>query len=314
MYCNEENTGFENEGLVMFQNKIIETGRYWDKAFQLVDGCTKVNELCRNCWSEAMAKRFYKNGLVEHYTKNGFDLFNWQGKIICRHDNLDLPLRTRKPTVFSVWNDLFHEKVPFEFIDKVMAVIALCPQHTFLICTKRRMKEYFADETLYKIAGERVFEQFRIIRPAGQKYPCWAETNWPLPNLWLGCTPTKPEDIETLLSVPAAHHFISYEPLLEKPDIHTWLGLVWDGDNLAVRADLCGKKKLIDWVIVGAETGSNARYCPIENIENVVEQCKVAGVPVWVKVVHIGLPEKFKIVHKFDDLPGKVRVRELPWS
>jgi len=85
---------------------------------------------------------------------------------------------------------------------------------------------------------------------------------------------------------------------------------------------ICCKK--LDWLIVGAETGANARYCPIEWIESVVEQCKAAGVPVWVKAVHLPFMKvnsktgtaksKFDIIHKFNDLPESVRVRQSPFG
>jgi len=73
----------------------------------------------------------------------------------------------------------------------------------------------------------------------------------------------------------------------------------------------------LDLVIVGAETGPNARYCPRERIESIVEQCKAAGVPVWVKAVHIPVihlgMRKFYIEQRFNELPESVRVRQLPF-
>lgn len=60
-------------------------------------------------------------------------------------DALTKPITFKKKRMVRIMSDLFHKEVPFEFIDKVFAVMALCPQHTFQILTKRpeRMAEYF---------------------------------------------------------------------------------------------------------------------------------------------------------------------------
>ena len=68
------------------------------------------------------------------------------GEVRCLPDKLTVPMRWRKPRRIFVnsMSDLFHEAVPFEFVDKVFAVMALCPKHTFQVLTKRpeRMAEY----------------------------------------------------------------------------------------------------------------------------------------------------------------------------
>jgi len=96
-------------------------GRYWDRPWSLVDGCTPCSPGCDHCWSMAMGKRFHR----------------WPEKVTPHPDRLDIPLRTRKPTVFAVWNDLFHEDVPFDFQNQALINMALARQHTFLILTKR---------------------------------------------------------------------------------------------------------------------------------------------------------------------------------
>ncbi len=108
----------------------FENGRYWDKAWSLIEGCTPVSAGCDNCWSASMTHRF-KQGL----TQRG----KFLGKIILREDKLDLPLKTKNPTVFAVWNDLFHKYVPDDFIYKAIDIMRdyECQHHTFLILTKR---------------------------------------------------------------------------------------------------------------------------------------------------------------------------------
>ena len=94
----------------------IANGRYWDKAWSLVDGCTPVSEACDHCWLEAMNSRFKK----------------WvPGTVMPRVDRLDIPLKTRKPTVFAIWSDLFHEDVPDEFIDEAHRIMLDNSRHTY---------------------------------------------------------------------------------------------------------------------------------------------------------------------------------------
>lgn len=103
-------------------------------------GCTKVSEGCRNCYAETMARRL-KGAKVFGY-EEGF-------KVKLCHERVTEPAYIEKPTMFFVCSmgDLFHKDVPFEFIDRVMDVIEMCPQHTFQILTKRaeRMFEYYQD-------------------------------------------------------------------------------------------------------------------------------------------------------------------------
>jgi protein gp37 len=288
-----------------------ETGKYWNKAWQLVDGCTKVSPACQNCWAEGMAKRFFVKSInplskeMQYHRKKSTALpFNWNGRIVLRHSNLDLPLWTRKPTVFSIWNDLFHEKVPFEFILQAMIKMKLRPQHTFLMLTKR--------------IG-RVLELSKIATNKGRKLPLF------LNNLWLGTTCENQkcvdERIPTLLQIPVAHRFVSLEPLLGAVNLDSLTEHCSCVDSLhgnRNESDSDGnittsKYKALDWVIVGAETGPKARSCPIENIKNIIEQCRVAGIPVWVKAIHIGIEKKFKQIRRFDNLPESVRIRQLPF-
>ena len=130
-------------------------------------------------------------------------------------------------------SDIFHESVPFDFIDKIIEIVSKTPQHRYQILTKRaeRMAEYFKDKTI----------------PT---------------NIWLGvtveCKDTKYR-IDILRYLKASVKFLSCEPLLE------------DLEDL----NLMG----IDWVIVGGESGPNARPMKEEwvlNIKKQVEKQKAA--------------------------------------
>lgn len=294
--------------------KLVESGKWWTDSWNPTVGCGDklFSPQCLNCYAcqlHTMRHKLYLTGckMPKQYAKpfSEIQLFP---------ERLEKPLHWRNPRIIFVdsMSDLFHSDVPFEFIDKVMAVIALCPQHTFLVLTKRieRMAEYFESR---KHLSPIIQEAQKI-----SGISALGITN-PMPNLHLGCTPTEPEDIEILLQIPAAHHFISVEPLLEEWNLDSLTGHHSCIDSLrGNRSDsdsngniATSRCNILDGVIVGAETGANARYCPLKWIEGVVQQGKVAGVKVWVKAVHIGTPKKFKIIHKFNELPESVRVREL---
>ncbi|MDD4986681.1 MAG: DUF5131 family protein, partial [Dehalococcoidales bacterium] len=111
----------------MLTEKEISVGRWWNRAWSLVEGCTPVSEGCRNCWLRAMDRRFHRGGQVRF-----------------REDRLELPLKVKRPTVWAIWSDLFHEKVSNHELDRAFAMMGKCEQHTFMLLTKRpeRMVDY----------------------------------------------------------------------------------------------------------------------------------------------------------------------------
>lgn len=154
-----------------------------DKTWNPVTGCTKVSPGCKNCYAATMAKRL--QAMEKPKYKNGF-------AVTCHPESLGEPLKWRKPCKIFVCSmgDLFHEDVPFRFIDDVFYAIQACPNHTFQILTKR---------------AERMFEYFKEFGPS-------------LPNVWLGVTAENQEQadkrIPLLLQTPAAVRFVSIEPML----------------------------------------------------------------------------------------------------
>lgn len=138
-----------------------DTNISWtERTWNPVVGCSVVSPGCTNCYAMRMAYRVKemeeaRTGRPDasHYfgtTKvvNGNPV--WTGKVVLAPEHILLePLRRRKPTMYFVnsMSDLFHEDVPDEWIDRVFAVMALCPQHTFQVLTKRseRMRAYCTD-------------------------------------------------------------------------------------------------------------------------------------------------------------------------
>lgn len=153
-----------------------------DKTWNPITGCTKISAGCANCYAEVMARRLCAMGQNKY--KNGFALS-------LHESSLAEPQQWRKPhTIFVCsMSDLFHEKVPFDFIDKVFDTIESTSRHNYQVLTKRaeRMNEYFARRPIPK-------------------------------NVWLGVTvdvTTSKRRIDSLRNLDAPIKFLSCEPLLE---------------------------------------------------------------------------------------------------
>ncbi len=120
----------------MSRSKIEWTDEVWNP----LAGCSIVSTGCKNCYAMRMAHRLSAMGQAKYrgmtHEVNGNTV--WTGKIILDEDALLAPLRwrrTRRVFVNSM-SDLFHEDVPEEFISRVFAIMAMCPQHTFQVLTK----------------------------------------------------------------------------------------------------------------------------------------------------------------------------------
>lgn len=115
-------------------SKIEWTEQTWNPTV----GCTKISPGCKHCYAELMAKRLQAMGTKGY--ENGF-------KPTLLPNRLEEPIRRNKSTVYFVnsMSDVFHEDVPFDYIDKIFDTIAKTPQHTYQILTKRaeRMAQYF---------------------------------------------------------------------------------------------------------------------------------------------------------------------------
>ncbi len=284
--------------------------------------CERVSDGCKNCYAATFNGRMLPNGGTGlDFTRQARD----QVEIFIDEKTLAEPLRWKKPRKVFVCSmtDLFAEFVPFEFIDKVFAVMALCPQHQFQILTKRpeRMAEYLETRTAmddshrvhtlpqwYQVythwfdegyGGGRFFDTERAWDSAHSAAETINPTQ-PLRNVWLG---TSVEDqaqadkrIPHLLKCPAAIRFLSVEPMLGAVDLEPFLwGVVGSTagyfDRNGVRRSggiggqmMCSRpQNAIHWIIVGGESGHGARPCDMAWVRSIVNQCKAAGVPAFVK-------------------------------
>ena len=305
--------------------------------------CERVSPGCQHCYAEALNEKRFGTGLP--YNRRSRDLV----EVFLHQKVLTEPLRWRKPRRVFVCSmtDLFGEWVPDEMIDRVFAVMALTPQHTFQVLTKRpeRMREYLTaglrvyqstiDGGRLPVGGAFWPEGEAATRIIGEISRLEAEPtyprlpNWPLPNVWLGVSVEDQERadqrIPELLATPAAVRFLSCEPLLGPLELERWLH---DSDCWLARAGwedgaepaqqwwcICNEPREdhISWVIVGGESGGKARPFDLEWARSVVRQCQAAGVPVFYKQGGAAnrCPHDRKGGH-FECFPDDLKVREFP--
>lgn len=173
------------------QSKIEWTEQTWNP----IVGCTKVSQGCKHCYAETMALRLQAMGVPGY--EDGF-------QVTLMPERLGEPLERRKPTIYFVnsMSDLFHEKVPFPYIEQVFAVMGQARQHTFQVLTKRA-------ERMARFCG-------------AQKIPA---------NVWLGVSVENRNQgvprIDWLRQVKASVRFLSIEPLLEDLGRLDLRGIQW---------------------------------------------------------------------------------------
>jgi len=225
-----------------------QTNIEWtDFNWNFLRGCSRVSEGCRNCYAESIAARFSQpgqpyEGLAKHVNHEA----RWTGEISFHENILLEPLKWRKPRRVFVnsMSDLFHEKVKDEWLDKAFAVMALTPQHTYQVLTKRpeRMKHYLSMLNLHNVlelAADRLLP--------GKGHPSIGGQHLlpalPLPNVHLGVSvedqKTADERIPLLLQTPAAVRWVSYEPALGQVKWTEW--------------------EFLNQLICGGESGPRAR-------------------------------------------------------
>ncbi|RWF02954.1 phage Gp37/Gp68 family protein [Mesorhizobium sp.] len=296
-----------------------------DATWNPIVGCSILTPGCTHCYAMGMAARIEAMTavLVEkgqtgapHYdgtTRKVNGKAVWTGKLAIAPDHILLePLIWRAPRRIFVnsMGDLFHEDVPDEWIDKVFAVMALAPQHTFQVLTKRakRMRDYVstrAGDWMIVLPdahppGSLPMTKNDVERHLGRyakfRYDPPTPT-WPLRNVWLGVSAERQiewdERTEALEHTPAAIRFVSIEPMLGPIDCR--FGVHHHPDNVpspqlgaivrATRRMLSAEAGIgmLDWIIVGGESGPSARPMHPAWARSIRDQCAAAGVPFFFK-------------------------------
>lgn len=239
-----------------------ERGRTWNPT----TGCDRVSPGCDNCYALGMAGRLKAMGQAKYQT-DGDPRTSGPGFGLATHpDVLDVPLRRRVPTTYFVnsMSDLFHPNVPDAFIAQVFATMAMCPRHTFQVLTKRpqRMAALLSDADRWLGLLDAAMRPltgdiFASTVPSRLYPPAWE---------WLGTSIESDRytfRAHHLRATPAAVRFLSLEPLLGPlPSL-----------------DLTG----IDWVIVGGESGRDARPMHPGWVRDIRDRCVEAGIPFFFK-------------------------------
>jgi protein gp37 len=251
--------------------------------------CCKISAGCKFCYSSASQPRWGGHEFIQ-INRSKVDLW-------LDYSKLEEVLRRRTPTGYFWCDmaDMFLEDYPDEWIDQCFAVMALTPRHRHMVLTKRaeRMRRYFEVIEMGGHDGASDSPYPRVvhcIRDIPDRFKSVERDNlilprWPLSNVWLGVSAedqkTADERIPLLLQTPAAVRFVSYEPALGPVSFRwaKWVPRVKPGQT---ENHLDGLKG-IDWIICGGESGPHARPFDIAWARDTIEQCKAAGVPVFVK-------------------------------
>jgi protein gp37 len=230
--------------------------------------CEHASPGCEHCYSESRNL----SGRCNLGTKLPFKPGHRKDVEVFLDENaLTKPLHWRKPRMIFVCSmtDLFADFVTDEMLNRVFAVMALCPQHTFQVLTKRsaRMREYLADP--YGALAGRVFPAW--VKLAVDRWGVGfaaPRIEFPLPNVWLGVSVEDRARMEeragNLKATPAAVRWWSAEPLI--------------GDLGEVPAEL-----MPDWIVCGGESGPRSRPMHPDWARSLRDQCAAAGVPYFFK-------------------------------
>ncbi|KOU99117.1 DUF5131 family protein [Streptomyces sp. XY533] len=250
-----------------------------DETWNPTTGCDRISPGCDNCYALTMAKRLKAMG-ADRYQQDGDPRTSGPGFALTTHpDALTVPNRWREPRMVFVnsMSDLFHARVPVDFIADVWRTMHATPRHTYQILTKRPE---------------------RLARVLDQVHTDLSLTA-PLPNVWLGTSIENGDyarRAEALRQAPAAVRFISAEPLLGPLP-----SLELDG---------------IHWLIVGGESGPGARPLDTAWVEDVITQCRAAGTAPFVKQLGTVWAREHQAADrkggKPQDWPTALRVREYP--
>ena len=256
------------------------TGITWtDSTFNPWIGCTKIGQGCDHCYAEhLMDTRLHRVNWGPGQPRKRTSASNWRQPLLWEreHEAFALAHGRRRRVFCASLADVFDNEVETAWRDDLFQLIEKTPNLTWLVLTKR------------------------IGNAQHQVWPRWMQRRFP-PNLWLGITVVNQaeadRDIPKLLATPARVRFLSLEPMLGPIDLtHIRKDRFWRinalaGDYWREEEDETGfrsgetfeRVSQVHWVIVGGESGANARPFHVGWARSIVKQCQAAGVPVHVK-------------------------------
>ncbi|MEG4838359.1 DUF5131 family protein [Microcoleus sp. B9-D4] len=287
--------------------------------------CRKVSPGCARCYSETQNQsNYFKFASHLSYSGSAPDNLIFDEKVMQEL----IKMRSPKKVFLCSMTDLFGEWVLDEWIDQIWAYMAIASHHTFQILTKRpeRMREYFSNP----IRGELI--RNRALYLLGNKSDPiktrFKNINFtlklPLSNCWLGVSvenqKAADDRIPSLLQTPAAIRFLSCEPLLGRIDLRKYLGICVGCQSCDFQGGHRIGKSMLNWAIIGGESGSDARACETNWIKSIVYQCQKAETAVFVKQLgsnpvnsaHLKFKTNDRKGGNIDDFPPELRVRQFP--
>lgn len=296
--------------------------------------CERVSPGCAYCYASEWNEVRYGTGLsflpanrnkVEFWL-NEKELAEWQK-----------PKYAGKKVFVCDMTDLFGEWVPDEWLDSIFAAMALAPEVTFQLLTKRieRARAYLTAPDRFNRIGYAAARFVATLTRGEQQrikqgvvvHGIGLPESWPLLNCWLGVSAENQhwadERIPVLLETPAAVRFVSVEPMLGPIDLTlpgcthpSWYGDVCEGcgaigdfeptdryDRLVISKTPLQR---LDWVICGGESGPKRRPFALDWARSLRDQCKAAGVAFWMKQDGALRPGAY------DHLPADLKVQEFP--
>lgn len=289
-----------------------DTHNFWQ-------GCTKISPGCANCYAEARDRRFYDKAGITHWGNGAprvrskdfnaplrWNNFPWvcdckvqagttKGK---RYFSKDIAMTAQeirlgtfdccecgrpvhRRRVFSLsLGDWLDDEVPIAWLADMLDVIRRCPNLDFLLLTKRPENFFGREAREYKPSRLGLAQEYALANSRHELFGWLCEwgNGKPPHNIRIGTSVENQHEadkrIPEVLKIPAKTHFISMEPLLSAVDLPA------SGDGHFDDVPIIDG---INWVIVGGESGLNARPCNVGWIRDIVQQCKASRVPCFVK-------------------------------
>lgn len=261
--------------------------------------CEKVSPACENCYADRLNAKAGDTGGTGLPYKPGHRQ-NGDTEIYLDEKTLLQPLSWRAPRGVFVCSmtDIFGDWVKDEWLDRIFAVMALCPQHRFAVLTKRpkRMRSYL-DGYAAHVRIERLLNEMKpsdLWNGNVANASAIFGSGRPLPNIWLGVTAEDQqragERREPMRALAAMgwRIFVSYEPALGPTD---WTG--WE---------------FVSQIIVGGESGPEQRIMPLWWADDTLTYCRSHGISFFAKQLHIDGKLRKEIVY----FPADLQIREFP--
>lgn len=264
-----------------------------DHTFNPWIGCTKVSPGCDHCYAEAdFDKRRHVVQWGQGQARKRTAPSTWAMPI--KWDREAKRLGVRHRVFCASLADVFDNEVDPQWLEDLFVLIAYTPNLDWLLLTKR------------------IGNALRMVDDGR-----WFPSHWP--NVWIGATIVNQEeadrDIPKLLAVPAAKRFLSMEPLLGPVDLGlcdcdkgSRPGPGGVGGVTCTRCDGTGGR-MLDWVIVGGESGHGARPMHPDWARSLRDQCQAAGVAFFMKQL---TGERGKTIKDMDAFPADLQIREFP--